>query len=68
MMENSIQSLMNDSFNQGMFKAIEKIRNKNKQQANIESIFEQIIKTTGMKEFQKHSSRIELKHLSLMIY
>ena len=47
MMENSIQSLMNDSFNQGMFKAIEKIRNKNKQQANVESIFQQIIKTTG---------------------
>ena len=60
MMENLIQSQMNDNFNQDIFKAIDKIRNKHKQQANVESIFEQA--------FQKHSSRIELKHLSLMIY
>ena len=53
MIENSIQSQMNDSFNQDMFKAIEKIRNKNKQQANVESIFEQIIKTTGNERISK---------------
>ena len=37
---------MNDSFNQDLFKTIDKIRNKHKQQANVESIFDEIIKTT----------------------
>ena len=38
---------MNDNFNQEIFKAIDKIRNKHKKQTNVESILEQIIKTTG---------------------
>ena len=53
MMENLIHSKMNDSFNQDMFKTIDKIRNKHKQQANVESIFEQIIKTTGNESISK---------------
>ena len=53
MMENLVQSQMNDSFNQHIFKAIDKIRNKHKQQANVESIFEQIIKTTGNESISK---------------
>ena len=44
---------MNDSFNQDMFKVIDKIRNEHKQQANVESIFEQIIKTTGNESISK---------------
>ena len=52
-MENLIQSQMNDSFNQDILKAIDKIRNKHKQQANVESIFEQIIKTTGNESISK---------------
>ena len=36
-MVNLIQSQMNDSFNQDIFKAIDNIRNKHKQQANAES-------------------------------
>ena len=44
---------MNDNFNQDIFKAIDKIRNKHKQQGNVESIFEQIIKTTGNESIQK---------------
>ena len=52
-MENLIHSQMNDSFNQDIFKAIDKIRNKHKQQANVESIFEQIIKTTGNESISK---------------
>ena len=44
---------MNDSFNQDIFKAIDKIRNKHKQQANVESIFEQIINTTGNESISK---------------
>ena len=35
MMENLIQSQMNDNFNQDIFKAIDKIRNKHKQQVNV---------------------------------
>ena len=53
MTENLIQSQMNVSFNQDIFKAIDKIRNKHKQQANVESIFEQIIKTTGNERISK---------------
>ena len=53
MMENLIQGQMNVSFNQDIFKAIDKIRNKHKQQANVESIFEQIIKTTGNERISK---------------
>ena len=53
MMENLLQSQMNDSFNQDMFKVIDKIRNEHKQQANVESIFEQIIKTTGNESISK---------------
>ena len=44
---------MNDSFNQGTFKVIDKIRNEHKQQANVESIFGQIIKTTGNESISK---------------
>ena len=39
-MENLTQSQMNDSFNQDIFKAINKIRKKHKQQAKVESIVE----------------------------
>ena len=53
MMENLIQDHMNDNFNQHIFKAIDEIRNKHKQQANVESIFEQIIKTTGNESISK---------------
>ena len=53
MMENLIQSLMNDNFNQDKFKAINKIRKKQKQQANVESSFEQLIKTTGNESISK---------------
>ena len=52
-MENLIQSQMNDNFNQNIFKAIDKIRNKHKQQANVESTFEQIIETTGNESISK---------------
>ena len=34
---------MDDNFKQDIFKAINKIRNKHKQQTNVESIFERII-------------------------
>ena len=40
MIENLIQSQLNDNFNQDILTAINKIRNKHKQQANVESIFE----------------------------
>ena len=53
MMENLIQSQMNDNFNQDILKVIDKIRNKHKQQVNVESIFEQIIKTTGNENISK---------------
>ena len=53
MMENLIQSLMNDNFNQDKFKATNKIRKKQKQQANVESSFEQLIKTTGNESISK---------------
>ena len=51
--ENLIQRQTNDNFNQEIFKAIAKIRNKHKQQINVESIFEQIIKTTGNETISK---------------
>ena len=54
-MENLIQSQTNDNFNQDMFKAIDKIRSKHKQQAKVESVFEQIIKTTGNENISKAS-------------
>ena len=44
---------MNDNFTQDILKAIDKIRNKHKQQVNVESIFEQIIKTTGNENISK---------------
>ena len=44
---------MNDNFNQDILKVIDKIRNKHKQQVNVESIFEQIIKTTGNENISK---------------
>ena len=44
---------MKDNFNQDIFKAIDKIRNKHKQQSNVEFIFEQIIKTTGNESISK---------------
>ena len=44
---------MNDNFNQEAFKAINKIRNKHKQQANDESIFEQITKITRKESISK---------------
>ena len=61
MIENLIQSQLNDNFNQDILKAINKIRNKHKQQANVESIFEQIIKTTGNESISKAllNNRIE---------
>ena len=52
MMENLIQSQMNDSFNQVYSKPSIKLRT-NRQQANAESIFEQIIKTTGNESISK---------------
>ena len=52
-MENLTQSQMNDNFNQDIFKAINKIRKKHKQQAKVESIVEQIIKTTGNESISK---------------
>ena len=42
---------MNGNFHQDIFKAIDKIRNK--QQANVESIFDQVIKTTGNERISK---------------
>ena len=53
MMEYLIHSQMNDSFNQDLFKTIDKIRNKHKQQANVESIFDEIIKTTWNESISK---------------
>ena len=54
MVENLIQSQVNDNFNQDIFKPIDKIRNKHKQQANVESFLEQIIiKTTGNERISK---------------
>ena len=44
---------MDDNFKQDIFKAIDKIRTKHKQPANVESIFEQIIKTTGNESISK---------------
>lgn len=44
---------MNDNCNQEIFKAIEKIRNKHKHQPNVESSFEQIIKTFGKESISK---------------
>ena len=57
MMENLIQSQMNGNFHQDIFKAIDKIRNK--QQANVEPILIKSLKLLEMKAFQKHSSRRE---------
>ena len=53
MIENLIQSQINYKFNQDIFKAIDKIRNKHKQKVNVESAFEQIIKTTGNENIPK---------------
>ena len=54
MVENLIQRQVNDNFNQDVFKPIDKIRNKHKQQANVESFLEQIIiKTTGNERISK---------------
>ena len=44
---------MNDSFNQDIFKATDKIKKKHRQQANVEFIFNQIIKTTGHESTSK---------------
>ena len=44
---------MNDKFNQEVFKAIDIIRNKHKQQASVESIFEQIIEASGSESISK---------------
>ena len=53
MAENLIQTQMNDNFNQDIFKAFNKIRKKHKQQTNLESNFEEIIKTTGNESISK---------------
>ena len=50
MMENLIQSQMNGNFHI-IFKSIDKIRNK--QQVNVKSVFDQIIKTTGNESISK---------------
>ena len=44
---------MNDSFNEDIFKATDKIKKKHRQQANVEFIFNQIIKTTGNESISK---------------
>lgn len=58
-MENSIQSQMKDNFNQEVFKAIDNIRNKHKQQANIASNFDHITQTTGNQSISKAFLKIE---------
>ena len=52
---------MNNNCNKKVYKAIDKTGNKHKQQANTESIFAQIIKTTGNESLSKvfHQDRIE---------
>ena len=50
MMENLIQSQMNDSFNQDIFKAIDKIRNKRKQQASVKSTGNESISKSFLKD------------------
>lgn len=52
---------MNNNCNKKVFKAIDKTGNKHKQQANTESIFAQIVKTTGNESLSKifHEDRIE---------
>ena len=59
--ENLIQSQMNDNFNQEIFKVIDKSRSKYKQQANVKSIFELIIKAIGNESISKafRENRIE---------
>ena len=59
---------MNDSFNQDIFKTIDKIRNKHKQQANVESIFEQIIKTTGNESISKSFLEHRIETLVTDVY
>ena len=66
--ESLIQSQMNDSFNQDIFKTIDKIRNKHKQQANVESIFEQIIKTTGNESISKSFLEHRIETLVTDVY
>ena len=52
---------MNNNCNKKVFKAIDKTGNKHKQQANTESIFAQIVKTTRNESLSKmfHEDRIE---------
>ena len=45
---------MNDNFNQEIFKAVDMVRKKNKQQANIEPILKHIIRLLEIKASQKH--------------
>ena len=50
---------MNDKFNQEIFKAIAKSKNKHTQQTNVDSVLDQILKLLEIKESRKHSSRIK---------
>lgn len=44
---------MNDKFNQEIFKAIAKSKNKHTQQTNVDSVLDHIIKTTGNQRISK---------------
>lgn len=58
-MENLIQSQINGgNFNQEAFKALDKIRNKHKQQVN-DMFSSKSLKLLEMKVSQKHSLKIE---------
>ena len=56
-MGNLIQSQINGNFNQEAFKALDKIRNKHKQQVN--KFSSKSLKLLEMKVSQKHSLKIE---------
>ena len=62
-MGNLIHSQMNNSFNHEIFKTIDKIGNKCKQHANVESICEHTIKTTGNESISKAFLEDEIETL-----
>lgn len=53
LIQKQILCQMNNNFNQDIFKTTDKIRNKHKKQTHVESISEQIIKTTGIESILK---------------
>ena len=66
MMENLIQSQMNDNFNQEISNLSIKLETNTNSTEMLNLFSSKSLKLLEMKASPKHSSRTELKHLSLM--